>query len=231
MNKRLSICFSALLFCLAFFPGRIARSQDSGYDVPPASDVTQAVWDDFMAGNRRYVRGTPAMFNLIGLRREYYNGFRPKAIVLACGDSRSAPERVFDQSLGTIFVVRTAGNVVDSVALGSIEYAFEQQNPQVLVILGHEHCGMVKMVCDNRKMTSPAQQAIFDRISPVVNPLRGKYTGDDFWVRAIRANVFQVTHDILAQSPILRDAVDKKKLTVVEAYLHVESGEVERINP
>jgi carbonic anhydrase len=202
-----------------------------GYDSISGPEANEQVWHDFVLGNRRYMRNTPAMMNIPGLRRQLYSGARPRAMVLVCGDARTAPERVFDQTLGQLFAVRNAGNIADPVTIGSLEYAYDQQKPQLLIVLGHERCGMVKAACDGYKMTTPAWQAILDRINTAIKSLRGKYTGDELWDRATRANIDNSAREILAQSPMLRDAVAKKNLTLIQAYLHVETGEVERLNP
>ena len=83
------------------------------------------VWNSLMAGNRRFVAGKPQARDLASLRHKLASGQSPKAIILSCSDSRVGPELIFDQSLGDLFVVRTAGNVADAVALGSIEYAVD----------------------------------------------------------------------------------------------------------
>src|SRR4051794_32701972 len=76
-------------------------------------------------------------------RAETQNGQHPFAIVLTCADSRTSPEMIFDSNIGDLFVVRTAGNVVDEHALGSIEYAVDHLGARLVVVLGHESCGAV----------------------------------------------------------------------------------------
>ena len=98
-----------------------------------------------MDGNKRFAEGKPTHERQQANRRaEVAKGQKPFAIVVCCSDSRVGPEIVFDQGLGDIFVVRTAGNVVDDVGLGSIEYAVEHFGSQLIVVLGHSHCGAVR---------------------------------------------------------------------------------------
>src|SRR5512135_449398 len=98
-----------------------------------------------MDGNKRYVEGTPINKDLGDTKRkEILKGQHPFATVITCSDSRVPPEHIFDQGLGDIFVVRVAGNVVDSIALGSIEYGTEHVQTPLLVLLGHSDCGAVK---------------------------------------------------------------------------------------
>ena len=97
-------------------------------------------------GNARFVAGrlsetTPA--GIAKIRRNVALVQKPYAIVVGCSDSRVGPEVVFDQKVGDIFVVRSAGEVVDSVGLGSIEYAVSHLGVPLIVVLGHERCGAV----------------------------------------------------------------------------------------
>jgi len=85
---------------------------------------------------------------------------------LTCSDSRVPPELLFDQALGDLFVVRSAGNIVDAVGRGGIEYAIEHLGASVLVVLGHEKCGAATAACSGEKVPSPKLEAILDQISP-----------------------------------------------------------------
>jgi carbonic anhydrase len=76
--------------------------------------------------------------------QELVSGQHPFAVVVGCSDSRVPPEIIFDQGLGDIFVVRTAGKVLDNAVLGSIEYAVEHLSVPLVVVLGHDSCGAVK---------------------------------------------------------------------------------------
>jgi len=99
-----------------------------------------------LEGNERYATGRaegPGRDQ--GRRREQADGQTPLAVVLGCADSRVAPEIVFDQGIGDLFVVRVAGNTaVDDVTLGSIEFAVSVLHCPLVVVLGHENCGAVQ---------------------------------------------------------------------------------------
>jgi carbonic anhydrase len=227
--------FGALCLCLmaslsAY--GVAQRSQTSSAahaatrSTPSASDV----WNSLMAGNRRFVDGKPQARDLVALRNQLAAGQSPKAIVLACSDSRVGPELIFDQSLGDLFVVRTAGNVADAVALGSIEYAIEHLHSSLLVVLGHQKCGAVNAACSGEKMPSSNLDAIVERISPAVNQAKSYANSDDLVESAIKENVHQSASDLLANSEIIRDAVKSGKLTVIEAEYELDGGQVVRLN-
>ena len=116
---------------------------------PSAADaraVQDAVLAELAAGNVRFVeeKQTPQVLGAERRLELARHGQHPRTVVLSCSDSRLPPEYVFDQQLGEVFVVRTAGNVAGSVALGSIEYAVEHFGVPVIVVLGHRSCGAVR---------------------------------------------------------------------------------------
>lgn len=205
-------------------------AQHSSRASSPAAPSAGDVWDSLMAGNHRFVAGKPQTRDLIALRHKLASGQSPKAIILACSDSRVGPELIFDQSLGDIFVVRTAGNVADAVALGSIEYAVEHLHSPLLVVLGHQKCGAVNAACSGEKMPSRNLDAIVERINPAVTQARTYAKEDDLIESAIKENVHQSAKDVLANSQIIRDAVKAGKLSVIEAEYEFDSGQVARLN-
>jgi carbonic anhydrase len=189
-----------------------------------------AIWTSLMAGNERFVAGKPRSRALPALRHKLASGQQPHAIILACSDSRVSPELVFDQSLGDLFVVRTAGNVADSVGLGSIEYAVDHLHSTVLVVLGHQKCGAVSAACSGEKMPSRNLEAIVDKINPAVAQAKTYAKPDDLIESVVKENVHQSAKDVLANSEILREAVKAGKLTVIEAEYQLDSGAVVRLN-
>ncbi|WP_189549513.1 carbonic anhydrase [Streptomyces lavendofoliae] len=101
-------------------------------------------FDALMSGNKRFVAGTPEHPNQDAARRaELAPGQNPFAVVLGCSDSRLAAEIIFDQGLGDLFVVRTAGHVLGAEVLGSVEYATSVLGARLVVVLGHDSCGAV----------------------------------------------------------------------------------------
>jgi carbonic anhydrase len=193
----------------------------------PSADT---VWSDLMAGNQRFVAGKPRSYDLVPLRRKLASGQSPNVIILSCSDSRVSPEVIFDQSLGDIFVVRTAGNIADPVALGSIEYAVDHIHSPLLVVLGHTKCGAVTAACSGDKMPSPSLDAIVSKIGPAVSQAKSYAKPDDLIEAAIKENVHQSAKDVQANSEIVRDAVKSGKLKVVEAEYQLDTGEVVRLN-
>src|SRR5690625_3786875 len=95
-----------------------------------------AAWKALQEGNERFVQGTPIQPNQSADRREQVSAVQnPHAVLFGCSDSRLAAEIIFDQGLGDMFVVRTAGQVVDPTVLGSIEYAVDILEVPLNVVL------------------------------------------------------------------------------------------------
>jgi len=202
----------------------------SSHPLSHAERSADQVWSTLMAGNSRFVAGRPQVRALISLRERLASGQSPKAILLSCSDSRVGPELIFDQSLGDLFVVRTAGNVADAVALGSIEYAVDHLHTPLLVVLGHQRCGAVSAACSGEKMPSHNLDAIMNKINPAVTQAKTYAKADDLIESAIKENVYQSAKDVLANSEIIRDAVKSGKLSVIEAEYELDTGKVVRLN-
>jgi carbonic anhydrase len=188
------------------------------------------IWADLMRGNELFVEGKPRAYGWVSLRDTLAKGQHPKVVVLACSDSRVAPELVFDKNLGDLFVVRSAGNIAGPIGVGSIEYAVEHLGSSVLVVLGHTKCGAVTAACTGDKMPSSNLQEIVDKINPAVVEARKSNAKDDALVEAaIKENIHQSAKDVIANSEILRHFVEEKKLTVFEAEYQLDTGKVIRL--
>ena len=108
-----------------------------------------SAWKSLREGNDRFVNGTLSHPGQGAAERaELVGGQHPRAVLFGCGDSRVAAEIIFDQGLGDMFVVRTAGHVIDASVLGSIEYGVEILNVPLIVVLGHDSCGAVRATID-----------------------------------------------------------------------------------
>jgi carbonic anhydrase len=202
------------------------------HPTPSAAPSADEIWASLMAGNKRFIAGKPrSQEGIVSRRKQLAGGQQPNVIVLSCSDSRVSPELVFDQSLGDLFVIRTAGNVADPVGLGSIEYAVDHVHASVLVVLGHQKCGAVIAACSGEKMPSRNLEAIVDKIEPAVTQAKTYAKSDDLVESAIKENVRQSAKDVLANSEIIRAAVAAGKLSVIEAEYQLDTGEVTRLNP
>ena len=193
----------------------------------PSSVTADEALKTLLAGNERFVRGhlTSVTSREIAQRRaELVHGQKPFAIVLCCSDSRVGPEIVFDQELGNIFVVRTAGEVLDAAGIGSIEYAVAHLGSPLLVVLGHEHCGAVAAAVADAK--EPGNIAdIVKAIRPAVEQSR-ELPGDPL-ANAIRANALDIAARLRNTSPVISEKVKAGKLSVIAAVLSLKTGQVE----
>jgi len=177
-------------------------------------------------GNKRFAAGEHQAHPIVNERKALLAGQHPGAIILACSDSRVPPELVFDQSLGEVFVVRTAGNVADPIALGSMEYAAEHLHSKALIVLGHEKCGAVTAATQDGEPPSPNLKALVGAIAPTVKPLKAKAQGEELVHLGVEANVEASLKHVLDSSAILKELVEKKELTVKRAVYDMESGVV-----
>jgi carbonic anhydrase len=176
------------------------------------------------AGNSRFVAGNLEHPNQSPARRaKLAEGQYPFAVILGCADSRTAPEVVFDQGLGDLFVVRTAGNVVDDIALGSIEYAVEHLGASLIVVLGHENCGAVKATLDGSKLPGHLP-AIAKAIRPAVKA--SAHRPGDPLDNAVMENAVLEANRIRASKPILRKLIEEGRVRVVPARYDLDSGHV-----
>lgn len=189
------------------------------------------IWEALVEGNARYVDDTPAARHVSERRHTTAGGQHPGAMVLSCADSRVAPELLFDQDVGDLFVVRVAGNVADPVGVGSLEYAAEHLGSKVLVVLGHEKCGAVTAALSGEPMPSPALRALVSEITPGVRSVEGTGTGPLRVHEGVETNVRAVAEKILADSSILQHLVQEGRLLIVPAVYDVESGSVHTLAP
>lgn len=105
---------------------------------------TEQALERLLAGNRRFSRGAPIHPSQDAARREsLVDSQLPFAVVLACADARTAPEIVFDQGLGDIFVIRVGGNVADEIVIESVEFAVSTWGIPLVMVLGHQNCGAI----------------------------------------------------------------------------------------
>lgn len=181
-----------------------------------------------ISGNVRYVSGNLQEKDLSEAKRKDLseNGQKPFAIVLTCSDSRVAPELVLDQGLGDIFVVRTAGNVVDPITIGSIEYGVEHLHTPLIMVLGHEKCGAVKAAVEaGDEKVEGNLGVIIEKIRPSVQKAKAAgVTGVDLPEKAADENIKAVAKELEEQSPIIKDAVKKGYVKIVGVKYDLDNG-------
>lgn len=183
-------------------------------------------------GNRRYVEGLKTGGSGRGAERrsQTAEGQHPYAMVLACADSRTAPEVFFDAGIGDLFVVRVAGNIVSQAnygVLGSLEFGHAVLGANLLVVLGHSSCGAVRSALDTIDGNSELPgsiEGVVDAIRPAARRIQGK-PGDPL-VNATLANVQVGMERLPKSSDLLREAVAAGKLKIAGGIYDLKSGEV-----
>jgi len=179
-------------------------------------------------GNMRYVEDKPQFVSDLAEARRMLaeKGQVPFAVILCCSDSRVPPEIIFDVNVGQIFVVRSAGNVADAVAVGSVEYAVEHLHAQLVVVLGHDKCGAVVAAISGGDF-GPNIGAIINEIKPSIEKLHDSANDDPavFLSKCEDENI-RNTAVKLADSIILKKHISEGVLKIVCAKYSLETGEV-----
>lgn len=178
--------------------------------------------DRLMEGNKRFVEGNLAAKDVAAARLETQDGQKPFVTVVSCSDSRVVPEYIFDENLGQIFVIRTAGNIVDTITLGSIEYGVEHLGTPLLVVLGHEKCGAVTAACKGG-VCPPNIQAIVDKMEMPV------HLGEGDIEITIKHNAKSVAGEIRKRSEIVRKLEEEGKLKIIPMKYYFSDGRVEKV--
>jgi carbonic anhydrase len=188
-------------------------------------DKARETLDDLRDGNRRFCADRAEGPRRNAERRRAVAAEQsPKAAVLTCSDSRVVPEILFDQGLGDLFVVRTAGHVLDRGAVGSLEYALEHLQVPLFVILGHSRCGAVTSAVAGRPGPGSLDW-VLNAIRPAVWATASAQ--GDAVENAAREHARRALSDIARMSALLHEAVEQRRLSMVSAYYDLASGSVE----
>lgn len=198
---------------------------------PKPPEITpDQLWNALVQGNKLFVGGTIA-YNLLKEEREQLRDHQlPPITVLSCSDSRVPPELVFNQSLGALFVVRTAGNTADDFGLASIEYALAQGYTRLIVVLGHERCGAVVASLGGADPNTPALTKLAQRIRTSFVGIPYDASSPVNVQRAVEANTRAAAAQLLASSKMLRDAVLTGQVRLMTAIYDMDTGEVKKLD-
>ncbi len=186
-------------------------------------------------GNQRFVSGERQQdaLPIQAQRNELMTGQKPFAVILGCSDSRVPVETIFDQGLGSLFVIRVAGNIVAPSQIGSVEFAAEHFGTRLVVVLGHTHCGAVEATLEELQRPSENQsrnlRSIVDRIRPAVAELLHTDLANNseaLMYHAIRANVRVAASHLRHGSDILEQLIRTDSLLIVGAEYALDTGEV-----
>ncbi|MEU4316791.1 carbonic anhydrase [Nocardia sp. NPDC024068] len=193
----------------------------------PQSNPVSA-WKTLREGNERFVKGTSQHPSQGAAdRAKLVAGQSPTALLFGCSDSRVAAELIFDQGLGDMFVVRTAGHAIDASVLGSVEYGVAVLNIPLIVVLGHESCGAVKATLDTLdggEVPDGFIRSIVEKVTPSI--LAGRREGlteaDEFTAR----HVVETSSRLMEQSAVVAQRVRAGECAIAGATYSLGEGRV-----
>jgi carbonic anhydrase len=194
------------------------------HPVNPNPVIPDVALRRLLDGNKRFVQQKPNYPDQSLERlRSLILTQHPFASVLGCADSRVPPEIIFDQGLGNLFVVRVAGNVVNDLVTGSLEYSTTVLGSQLIVILGHRRCGAVAEAIKNKPLPGKIGFVV-ENIKPAVE--RVKLTIGDITEDAVLANIQYQVEELPKKSTILAKLVSVGKLKIIGACYDIDTGRV-----
>jgi carbonic anhydrase len=207
-----------------------AAAPDSGHHATTTLSPEQAL-NRLKEGNQAYLAGRTIEPDSGGKRRhEVAQGQSPMAVVITCSDSRVAPEILFRQGLGELFVIRNAGNTVDTVAMGSIEYAVAELGVPLVVVLGHERCGAVGAAVAIVEKGASFPGSIGRMVEPIIPAVLDAKRGgaSDLLDASVRSNVRRTVARLrTASEPFVLAPITAGKLRIVGARYDLDDGKVD----
>ena len=246
MRKVCSLMAGAIIFALLGFSSCSSnpekKSESSVNDNVVSLQLQDEATDDPLTllkkGNQRFVLNTPLNANKDSVRlQELVQGQDPRAVIVSCSDSRVPPEVIFDQGLGDLFVIRTAGNVMGGYEFGSVEYAAEHLHTKLIVVLGHSSCGAVNAMLEHN--CSEHAHPIAGHVASIVKAIGegaevkevlANKEAEALDLRAVEANVIGGVKQLRNCAPILNELYQSGKIQIVGAIYHIESGEVKYLD-
>ena len=177
-----------------------------------------------MDGNKRFVNFEMNPKSLDPeYRKSIINKQNPYAVVITCSDSRVSPELIFDCGLGEIFVIRVAAGALNSDLLGSIEYAILALNVQLIVMLGHDNCGVMEAILHDKADLSEDVQRLCDHVSRNFTEEDKKCLSASEGVKVATLNDVKLLKEI----PVLQDKMARNELEIIPAHYNFYTNEVE----
>ena len=221
---KIKYIFYAALFASSF------GLYSCGNNTPEKKETTPVI-NQLIEGNIRYLESHPLHPNQTKFSRLSTSGEqKPKAIVVSCSDSRVPPEIIFDQGLGDLFVIRTAGNIIGDIELASIEYAVLKLNCKTIMVLGHDHCGAIDSFLEHPIDSLPGhlnELMSFIRKQPIQQKILER-PGDHNYM-AVVSNIIYFANQLRNNSGIIRQKFNQKEIEIFGALYHFDNGKVQII--
>jgi carbonic anhydrase len=191
--------------------------------------MPEKTFQRLLDGNQRFAENRPALDESESRRRAVASEQHPFAIILGCVDSRVPPELIFDHGLGELFVIRTAGEVLDHAVLGSIEFGVLELQIPLIMVLGHKNCGAVKAAMEILHQHKKAKADIEYLVKNLALAIEiGEKWGSDELDHAIKAQIISVVVQ-LRKLPVFATLMEQGKLKIVGGYYDLDSGLVDII--
>jgi carbonic anhydrase len=226
VGRRRVLLGAAGLFAATALPNGTARAATlSAKTALQPADALKLMKD----GNENFKNEAPSLAaNGRERRLELARGQAPFCVLVGCSDSRVSPEILFGRGLGELFIVRNAGNTVDTAALGSIEYAVGVLGVPLVVVLGHQSCGAVAAAVEVVRKNATFPGVIGEMVQPIVPAvLEAQAQGGDLLEASVRSNARRVAKRLTTQSLVIKDAMTAGTVKVVGARYGLSDGHVE----
>jgi len=214
-------------------PSIAAAASQAPTKADQAAMTPSQAYARLIAGNRRLLNGESDHRNLRAeIKATGHGGQYPYATILACMDSRTPPEFVFDQGIGDIFDARIAGNFADTDMVGCMEFATEVSGSKLIMVLGHTKCGAIRGACDNVQLGLLTHT--LSNLIPAVQAVKGvpgpRDSSNPAFVQAVAdMNVRMTVESMIERSEILQKRIKARELMVVGNMYDIETGKVSRI--
>lgn len=200
----------------------------------------QEALDMLLQGNNEYIQSGTSEFD----RKSVAHSQHPCAIILSCSDSRVSPELIFNQlHVGNLFIVRNAGNILDEMVLGSIEYGVKYLASPLIIVLGHDRCEAIKAtvesILENQIECSSHIKHIINIMKPTAQDIIDDMkietaitveTKNEIIKKTSFANIHRVISKISKNSPIISQALQENKIKLVGAYYDLDHGNLRFID-
>lgn len=211
----------------------VAKDSSSSLTIvtKPLNGDADSAFADLKKGNERFVSGKvrrdgQARADITRLSTGQY----PHAIVLSCSDSRVPPEAVFDQKLGELFTVRSAGETLSPESVASIEFAIEKLQSHLVVVLGHTNCGAVKAAIETQNGKTAGSPNLDKLVQDIHSYIKNR-VGDQGPTKNLKeeswANAKGISKDLLKRSDIISKAVESNRVVIKVGLYNLTDGTVE----
>ena len=232
LTRRAVLGGAALAAAAAPFAAAAASAAPPpGTNAAPASLTPDEALERLKRGNREFLAGRAMVPDVNGKRRlEIAKAQYPIAVLVSCSDSRVPPELLFGRGLGELFIVRNAGNTIDTVAMGSLEYAVAELHVPLVVVMGHERCGAVAAAVSVVEKGATFPGSIGRMVEPIVPAvLQAQRTRPrDLLDASVRENVRRTVARLRDFSePMVMDRLKARKLRIVGARYDLDDGRVD----